>query len=402
MLFFIVYGINKEGQRFLDGYEVENQSEVYDILKSLGFIPLKVFMIPSSFHFLSDLFRPSISKIEVIEILDDLNMTLNAGISLSDGLIDISEDSNNMNIKNIIVRILISVRSGKSLAYSFGKYEKFFTPTIINLISIGEETGKIATTLGDGADFLKRAEELRKNLKEALIYPFISITLMFVAIIAWMTLVVPQLIGFFEEVDSELPALTLFLIDTSKFFTEHIWSIFIFIIFFVLIFRFSYKKFKSFRVLVLKFILKIPVFSDIVRFYNISYIMDYLRLGLSSGITLYESLQILQNSVENDLYMSSIKNSILNIEKGESFSSTLKNNDLFTKFSVRVIRIGEYTGSMEHEFELLADLYYKKVNNLSKIIPRIFQTGALLIGGILMGLIIVGLMGPIYDLIGQL
>ncbi|MCK5111236.1 MAG: type II secretion system F family protein [Arcobacteraceae bacterium] len=394
--------MNKDGKRFLDGYDVENQEELFTILKTIGSIPLKSFIVPPSLHFLSNMFNPHINSAEVIEILDGLHMTLKAGIPLSQGLSDIAQDSTNINIKRIATRILISVMSGNSLSKSCERYKEFFTPTIINLISIGEETGKIDITLSNGAQFLRKVQDLKRNLKQALIYPLLSIVLMFGAIIAWMTLVVPQLVGFFKDVDAQLPPLTVFLIDTSEFLTEYIGSIMIFIIAIIIAFKFSFDKLKNFRMIVLKFLLKIPVFSDIIKFYNISYIMDYLRLGLSSGITLYDSLIILEDSIENDIYKEAIKNSIESMEKGVQFSQTLKNNDLFTKFTLRVTEIGEFTGSMEEEFKILADLYYKKVNDMALMIPKIFQTGALLISGFLMGLIIIGIMGPIYDLIGKL
>ncbi len=402
MLFFIVYGINQEGDKFLDGYKVENLSELYDTLTMLGYTPLKTYTIPKYLDFLYILFAPRISRVDIIEILNSLYMTLKAGIPLSQALKDIAEDSSNKDIRNIITRISIGVSSGKSLSLSCEPYKEFFTPTIINLISIGEETGKIDTTILNGANFLRKAKEAKDNLKQALMQPLISIAMMFVAIAAWMTIVVPQLVGFFDEVDTELPPLTIFLIDTSNFLSQNLYSLLIGIFLLVISFKWFFRRFENFRIIILKFLLKIPVFSNIIKFYNISYIMDYLRLGLSSGITLYESLLILQHSIENDLYKIAIQNCIKNIENGMKFSSTLKDNELFTKFTVRVVEIGEYSSSLEHEFEIVSNLYYKNLNELSKTLPKIFQTVALLVGGIIMGLIIIGLMGPIYELIGTL
>lgn len=130
--------------------------------------------------------------------------------------------------------------------------------------------------------------------------------------------------------------------------------------------------------------------------------MDYLKLSISSGTTLYDSLIILKDSIENDLYKISIENSIKKMEDGEQFSDTLIDSKLFTKFTIRVIKIGEFSGSLDEEFEMLANLYYKKVNNIAAIIPKIAQTAALLVGGLMMGIIIIGLMGPIYELIGKI
>jgi type II secretory pathway component PulF len=148
--------------------------------------------------------------------------------------------------------------------------------------------------------------------------------------------------------------------------------------------------------------MKLPVFSKLIRYFNIAFITEYLHLGLHSGLTLYESLKLLRTAIDNDVYSNDIAKLIENLEKGGKFSETTRNNPLYTNFVTRVVEIGETTGEMENELKNIATTYYEKVDDMSALIPKIVQPIALLIGGGFMALIMLGLMGPIYDLIANL
>lgn len=402
MKFFIIYGINEVGQKIIDGFETENREQLYKILNNNNYIPLKIYETPQRLSFLKPVFTPSITTDQAIEVLDNLNVVLKAGIPINQGLRDIEEDTTNSNVKKVLRRISNEVNAGSRLSSATKPFEKHFTPTIINLMAIGEETGKLPLTLKNGADFLRKTESLKKNTKKALFTPIISIVLIILAIAAWMTFVVPGMVEFFKDMDTELPPLTLFLIDASAFVTTYGLSILVSVIIFFVIFRIFFKTSHRFRYRLMKFFLKIPVVSKLIKFFNIAFVMEYLHLSLHSGLTLYESLKLLRNAIANEVYQEDISNIIHTLEKGGEFSETTRGNPLYTNFVTRIVEIGETTGEMENELKSLADSYYERVDDMSALIPKIAQPAALLIGGGFMALIMLGLMGPIYDLIGNM
>lgn len=148
--------------------------------------------------------------------------------------------------------------------------------------------------------------------------------------------------------------------------------------------------------------MKTPLVSKIMKFFNIAYITEYLQLSMQSGLTLYESLLLLKDSIQNDLYQDDVARIIEQLEKGVSFSQTTKENPLYTNFVTRVLEIGETTGAIDKELQTISASYYERVDDLSVMIPKVVQPITLLIGGGFMALIMMGLMGPIYDLIGKM
>jgi len=402
MNFYIVYAIDKKGKKVFDGFEADDITKLHKIVQNNDYVPLKIYTIDERFSFLKLLFIPKISTDQAIEILDNLNIVLKAGIPLTDGLKDIKDDASNENVKKLITRISNDVANGMKLSSATKPFENYFTPTIINLMAIGEETGQLSQTLLNGADFLRKTQTLKKNTKKALFTPLISLVLIFLAVVAWMTFVVPGMVDFFKDMDTELPALTVFLIDASAFTTEYISVILLGIFIFVVLFRLLYRYIRSFRVFILNIALRVPLFSQMVKFFNIAFIMEYLQLSITSGLTLYESLKMLTKSIENDIYKNDIIRIIEQLEKGERFSEQTTDRTLYTNYVTRVLQIGEDTSSMDSELKNIATTYYEKVDDLSAMIPKVVQPITMLIGGGFMAVIMMGLMGPIYDLIGKM
>lgn len=402
MQFFIIYAVNNDGQKVIDGFEADNRADLYKVLTKNNYIPIKIYELPQKLNFLSSIFTPRVSIDQVIEMLDSLNTVLRAGISLNQGLKDLEEDADNPAVKKLITRLSNEVASGTKLSDACRPYEKYFTSTIINLMAIGEETGKMETTLRNGAEFLRKTQSLKKNTKKALFTPIISLTLIFAAVAAWMTFVVPGMVDFFKDMDTELPPLTVFLIDASAFTSENGASLFFGLVVFIILLRIIYTKNKKFRYKVIKILLRVPLFSSMIKYFNIAFITEYLYLSVNAGLTLYESLKILQGSIDNDVYREDIGKVIIALEKGTSFSAMTKKNPLYTNFVTRIMEIGETTGSMDEELKTVATIYYEKVDDLSTTIPKVVQPITMLIGGGAMATIMLGLMGPIYDLIATM
>jgi len=402
MNFFIIYGIDANGRKIIDGFESENNETLHKVLSANNYIPIRIYRIPKHFSFLSSLFTPSATKDDVIELLDNLNIILSSGIPISEGLKDLQEDTEKSNIKKIIKRIANEVNAGNKLSKASKPFQKVFTPTIVNLMAIGEETGKLTDTLKNGAEFLRATQKLRSNTKKALFTPVISLVLILLAVSAWMAFVVPSMVSFFEDMDTELPPLTVFLIESSAFITQYGLLLSAMVFIFIIAFNIAYKSIGQFRYFALKVLMRLPVLKKLIMFFNIAFITEYLRLGIHSGLTLYASLKLLENSIENDVYKADLSKAIRELEKGESFSSTTKNNKLYTSFVTRVLEIGETTGKLDKELNIISSVYYRKVDDLSALIPKVIQPLTLLIGGGFMALIMLGLMGPIYDLIATL
>jgi type II secretory pathway component PulF len=148
--------------------------------------------------------------------------------------------------------------------------------------------------------------------------------------------------------------------------------------------------------------LKVPVIKQIISSFNMAFISEYLRLALVSGIPLSSALDTLRNNVSNELYKYALQGVSDDVTKGNQLSSAFVNTKLFAPFMTRMMGVGESSGTLEPQLELISEHYYEKVDYFAENIGKIIEPVVLIIVGGFMALIMLGLMGPIYDLVSNI
>ncbi len=401
MLFLVEY-IDSTQRRSYGLYDEETMSSLLKHLSNHRIIPLSIHKLPSFFAPFLPAARVKVSPDEVIELIESLHLVIKSGLPLHSGLLDLAEDAENPKFKKMLIMVSEEINSGKSLSAAFKPYEKALGAVIINLIRIGEETGQLQVTLERGAGFLKRTLALKKKAKQALIYPMISFTTVSAAMLVWMIYVLPQMTQLFKEMDVKLPPITLFVIALSDFVTNYIGYMIGAFIAAIIIFKILHKKYQKIRFHTDRYILKIPIIKHIVAGFNMAFIAEYLRLALVSGIPLFNALDILKNNLQNEVFQKALISTHNDVSRGLQLSESFKKTGLFSPFMLRMMSVGEASGNLDSQLELIAQYYNEKVDYYAENIGKIIEPAMLIVVGGFMALVMVGLMGPMYDLIGQM
>jgi type II secretory pathway component PulF len=401
-MIFLVESIDSNHKR---GYLFVEQESMVALLKHLStqrIIPLSIREIPQILSFLVPVASIKIKPEEVIELIESLHLIIKSGLPLHTGLLDLAEDSNNPKFKKMLISVAEDIHQGKSLSGAFKPYEKAFGAMIINLIHIGEETGQLQVTLERGAQFLKRTLALKKKAKSALIYPSFAFVTVFGAMLVWMLYVLPQMTDLFKQMNVELPPLTLFIMAMSEFLSNYIGYILVSIVVLIIIFKISHKKQQKVRFHTDRLVLKIPIIKHIVSGFNMAFIAEYLRLALISGVPLFHALEILQHNVTNEVFQKALKSAYYDVSRGLQLSDAFKKTKLFSPFMIRMMGVGEASGNLDSQLELIAQHYNERVDYFAENIGKVIEPVVLIFVGGFMALVMVGLMGPMYDLIGEM
>ncbi|MDD5716542.1 MAG: type II secretion system F family protein [Sulfuricurvum sp.] len=401
-MLFLVENLNSERQRSYTLYEEENMSALLARLSRQRVIALSIRPMPS---FLSPFLpeqRIKITSEEVIELIESLHLIIKSGLPLHHGLLDLSEDSNSPKFKKMLIDVAEEIRRGKSLSNAFEPYKKSLSNMILNLIRIGEETGQLETTLGRGAQFLRRTFQLKKKVKQALIYPSFAFATVTAAMLVWMIYVLPQMTDLFKQMGVPLPPLTVAIMAVSDFMVNYIFYMIFALFAIIMIFVVAHKKYRSVRLATDKFVLKIPIVKQIVSGFNMAFISEYLRLALISGIPLFSALETLKSNIKNEVFQIALTNASHDVSHGLQLSSAFRKTNLFSPFMLRMMGVGEESGTLDSQLNLIAEHYNEKVDYYAENIGKIVEPVVLIFVGGFMALIMVGLMGPMYDLIGQI
>ncbi|MDQ1340048.1 MAG: type pilus assembly protein PilC [Campylobacterota bacterium] len=398
---FIVFNINKKGQKGISFTEATGYDGLLKILDRDFVFPLKIIEVPSMISSVIPSFKNKISPAEVIEMMENLQLVIRAGLPLRQGIIDLAEDSDNKKFKNMLFQIADDVNRGKSLSSAFESYKDVVGTMILNLIKIGEETGQLELTLKRGASFLRRITTLKKKAKSALIYPSFAFFAVMGAMLVWMIYVLPQMTELFKEMNVELPALTIAMMNISDFLANYIGYLIGGLIIFIALFKFAHKKYKKIRWLTDKLMLRVPVIKQVILSFNTAFISEYLRLALVSGIPIFSALDTLNKNIKNEIFQKALQDATLDISRGKQLSIAFSNTKIFPSFTIRMMSVGESAGTLESQLDIVSSYYYEKVDNFAENIGKIIEPVVLIIVGGFMAMVMIGLMGPMYDLISN-
>ena len=396
---FIVSGLDTQGSKSSDFVESISYDALLQKLERDDVIPLSIIQIPAFISPLIPSGGTKISSNEVIEVMENLHLVIKSGLPLHQGIIDLAQDSENKRLKNMLFQIADDISRGKSLSLAFEPYKHVVGVMILNLIKIGEETGQLETTLKRGASFLRRTVALKKKAKSALIYPSFAFSAVMGAMLVWMIYVLPQMTELFEQMNMDLPPLTIFIMDLSDFLSNYIGYLLGGIILFVILFKVAQKKYQVVRWHIDKYLLKTPVLKTVISSFNIAFISEYLRLAVVSGVPLYEALDTLNKNINNELYKKALQDATRDISKGSQLSSAFSQTKMFSTFTIRMMSVGEASGTLDSQLAIVSEHYYEKVDYFADNIGKIIEPVVLIFVGGFMILVIAGLMGPMYDLV---
>ncbi len=403
MLYYIE-AIDPEGKKIRKTVQISDDTNLLQLLEFLNLIPIKIKKLPKYYEYLQkvNIFKRKIKRQEVIEILDNLHLIIKSGLPLNVGLLDLAQDAENPAIKDMLLDIALKIQSGMSLSESVKEYQNIFSAVVVSLFKIGEETGNLDKTLKDAADHLRRIEDLKAKAKQALIYPAFAFFSILGAMIFWLVYVLPKIIDAFKDFNIELPITTIILLKMSDFTQKYLLHLIIFIIIFSVILRILRGKNNKIRYYTDYILLKLPVFGIIVTNFNYAFFAEYIRLMISAGLPLIQALNIMENSINNFVFKTAIKHAKEKVELGESLSQVLKEENIFSSLIIRMISVGEQTGGLEDQLNYIASYYYAKVEYISQNIAKMIEPIIIGVLGAFMLLIVLGLIGPIYDLISNI
>lgn len=345
--------------------------------------------------------RKRLKRSDQAEFLSNIALMLRSGVTLSTALEEIAESAEGSEIKTDLNNIIISVQSGTPFSEAAAKYGHIFPTSVIHLIRIGEETGRLDKMLQNGAQHLKKVQGIISDTKQALLYPAVVFTVLGAGFIFWVYYVAPKIIGLFKDMDVKLPAITIFVMKVSYFFQDfwfHLLIAAVIIFFGVMAGRKGSSRIKRGMDAL---VLKLPVAGTVVTASTLAFITEYFSLLLNAGIDLLQSMTILHDSISNEIYREKLKDIRENLTKGESIADSFKGVIIFPSYVIRMINIGEMSGTLSEQLASIAEEYRNKLSTLVATIGKMLEPIILVVAGVLFGVIIVGLLLPIYDLVSQ-
>ncbi len=366
--------------------------------KGLTLIRYRKNIFPAEFNLLAK----KVTRLELAEFFRNLALLLKGGVPLRESLHDLISGDDQSQLKLVFGRVQSRLEDGNLFSESLSMEEKHIPAIILPLVAIGEETGQLDQTLGDAARNLERVEEIISSTSRALIYPSFIILAMSGAFIFWMVFVLPQMLELFEIMGiAELPLATRVLIASVDYFNRF-WPIIPLLIFSVFCYYLLSRKNEKLRYLWDKGLSYIPIIGTVLKSSQQAFFFEYTALLTSGGIHIVRSLELMEESVQNRVLRQNISRIKEDVVSGDSISEALARLDFFEPLVLRMIKVGEQTGNLPEQFKILADFYMKRVNKLIDAMAKTLEPVIIGVAGLIFMVIVMGLLGPIYNLISEI
>lgn len=327
-----------------------------------------------------------------------LAIVIKAGLPLIEGLRIIRSQTKSKTLNEILDNLVEEVDKGQSLADGLEAHKHVFGDFFINIVRVGETSGTLSQNLIYLSEELKKAKELRSKIKSAMVYPIV-ILVATIAITGFLTFVVfPKIIPIFTGLNVELPATTVFLINTLEFAKTKGWIVLVTLVAVFVGLKFA-MRLRAVKYFFDRLVFFVPVLSQLVINVNMTNFARILALLLKSGIRIVEAVTITGNTFSNLVYKRILLNADEEIKRGQQLAVCLEQHKKFFPLLLSgMVKIGENTGNLEDNLFYLAEYYIDEVDNKIHALTTLLEPIMLLIMGIFVGFVAISIIMPIYSI----
>ena len=323
-----------------------------------------------------------------------------ADIPLIEGLETIASQAEKPAFTKVIREMAEAIRGGSSLSAAVAKNSKLFSEFYVSLVKSGEVSGRLEQTLLYLADYLERSQALNSKIKGAMAYPMFIIFALGIVGFIMMTFVLPKLLGILTESGVEdVPIITKVLIKLTEIVNNYIVLILASVIF-LLWFARQYFKTKSGQYALDRVKISFPRLGIIARNIYIARMAETLSTLIKSGVPILEGIKITSEIVGNNFFKDMLLAAEQNVRNGGTISAILSENKDIPKLVSSMMAIGEKTGKTDFMLENIYKFYgteaERDIQNLSQLIEPIL----ILLLGVAAGLLVAGILLPIFSLVG--
>jgi type IV pilus assembly protein PilC len=345
--------------------------------------------------------REKVKLKELAVFSRQLAVLIDAELPLIQSLNILAEQTRNKYFRKVITTVREDVEAGSSLNQALRKHPKAYDDLFCNLVASGEQSGALDVMLQRLSDFIERTVKLRGQVRQAMIYPSAICVFSIVVAIFLLWKVIPIFTNIFKDLNATLPLLTVIIVKLSEFIQNYILFVFLGMIALVFLFR-AYRKTGPGRLAVDKFLLRMPLFGNLLRKVAISRVTRTLSTLLSGGVSMLESLRITSSTSGNVVIEGSVQDVRRMVSEGRSLTQAFKATGRFPFMMTQMVNVGEATGTLDQMLSKMADFYDDEVSAsvaaLLSVLEPVLMVG---VGGIVGGLI-VAMYLPIFSLMGQI
>ena len=391
---FSYVAVDKKGHEKKGIIDAMDRTHAIELLKGENLTPVSVKEQSGTNININFSFKPKITPRDLSVLCRQFVSIIQAGIPLKEALQMLSEQTEKKVLREALLLVLAEVEKGNTLSESMRTQQHIFPGILIDMVAAGELSGSLDVSFSRMAVQFEKEAKLRATIKKATVYPIILVIACIGVIAVMLLFVIPQFISMFADIDMEMPAFTMAVMNASKWLGKNWYIVAIIIAGIIFGFRMIYQTPQG-RLVIDRIKMRLPLFGKLQVKSICAQMSRTIGTLISTGIPMIDCLEVVSKIVGNIHYTNALLAAREEVMQGTPLSETLKKAGIFPPMVYHMTGIGEETGNMEDMLEKLADYYDEEVEITTQAVMAAMEPAIIVVMALIVGVLIFAVISPI-------
>lgn len=322
---------------------------------------------------------------------------LRAGVSVASVLAMLGQQTSNKKLRAAIREMQADVEKGEALASSMRRHPKIFPAILVNMVSAGEASGNLEESFRQMELYFERSKRTKSKVTSAMIYPCVLIVVMIVVLIVMMTKIIPNFLKTFEDMDAELPKITLGVMAVCEWFKSWWWVPLLVLVALIVggvLFHRTDKGKHFFGWLARK----TPVVGNLTVKTACATFCRTMEVLIGSGLTLTDSMDLGASNMGNIYYLEAIRDARGMVAEGTPLRESLVRTGIFPPMVSNLVGVGEETGDLQSMMGKVADYYDEEVEEATKKLLNLMEPAIIIFMAVFVVIIVLAIYLPMINM----
>lgn len=322
---------------------------------------------------------------------------LRAGVSVASVLAMLVQQTGNKKLRAAIREMQADVEKGESLATSMRRHPKIFPAILVNMVAAGESSGNLEESFRQMELYFERSKRTKSKVTSAMIYPCVLIVVMIVVLIVMMTKIIPNFLKTFEDMDAELPKITLGVMAVCNWFKVWWWVPLLVLAALIVggvLFHRTDKGKHFFGWLARK----TPVVGNLTVKTACATFCRTMEVLIGSGLTLTDSMDLAASNMGNIYYLEAIRDARALVAEGTPLRESLVRTGIFPPMVSNLVGVGEETGDLQSMMGKVADYYDEEVDEATKKLLNLMEPAIIIFMAVFVVIIVLAIYLPMINM----
>ena len=387
--------IDKDGKRIEAAHSAESEKVLVSTLSANQLTIVSITEQKKSMSIFQK--RARIKSSDLILFSRQLATMVNAGLPLVQGLDTLVEQMENPSLKTLVKKLETDVEGGESFSQALSKHPKVFSDFYVSMVRAGEESGTLDEILGRLATYLENSAKLARKVKSAMVYPAVVTGMSILIVMVLILKVIPTFKTIFDAFGGTLPLPTRILIGTSDIL-RHYFLIVAGILAVVFFFLRKYIQTEKGRLRFDGLKLRIIIFGTLLKKVALAKFARTLCTLIKSSVPILKALEIVGATSGNKVLEKNLESVGTGVKDGKTIAEPLAKSEFFPPMVVRMISVGEKTGSLEDMLTKIAEFYESEVDTAVDGLTSVIEPVLICFLGVIIGGIVIAMFLPIFKM----